>query len=260
MDRLYIFLIRNDVWIYILCALGLIWYLSQFMRARQMRRRAMFGLETERAERTLKTASVSIVVLAAIMAAVTYVNIEVAPTLPQELLRPPTPTPNIFATPLSSPSPFGQQPATATLLIAPTVTLASAPVPTIAVGETIAITPTLLPSPTPPPPSTSCPAGAEITAPPSGVSATGPVTVFGTAAGPEFGSYLLELSGPATDNQWRAFTEEITDPVLDGILGTTDFSDIAAGTYAVRLRVTAASGDEIGQCIIQIEAPPSSSE
>ncbi len=36
-----------------------------------------------------------------------FVNSRIAPTLPPELLKPPTPTPNIFSTPLSSPTPLG---------------------------------------------------------------------------------------------------------------------------------------------------------
>ena len=102
MDRLYVFLIRNDIWIYILSAIGLIWYLTEYWRSRRILRSAIFGLEKEKGGRIRQRALSLVVLFLGIIAIVTYVNLSIAPTLPVELLKPPTPTPNIFSTPLSN--------------------------------------------------------------------------------------------------------------------------------------------------------------
>ena len=94
MDRIYVFIIRNDVWIYILSILGLVWYLSELWRARGLLRGAMFGLERERGQRLQSRALILVILCTSIIALVTYVNLQVAPTLPAELLKPPTPMPN----------------------------------------------------------------------------------------------------------------------------------------------------------------------
>ncbi|UCC54503.1 MAG: hypothetical protein JSV68_11165, partial [Anaerolineaceae bacterium] len=51
MDGLLVFLIHNDVWIYILSALGLFWYATELWRAQRNLRSAVFSLERERGAR-----------------------------------------------------------------------------------------------------------------------------------------------------------------------------------------------------------------
>ena len=106
MDSLYLFLIRNDIWIYIICGLGLFWYISELIRARQQLRRAVFGLEKETGSRIQGNSLLFILLLGSIVAGVVYVNVQVLPTLPAELLVPPTLTPDIFNVPLKSPTPL----------------------------------------------------------------------------------------------------------------------------------------------------------
>jgi hypothetical protein len=96
MNQVYVFLIRNDVWIYILAGIGLFWYFSQLIRARRSLRQAVFGLERERGQQQQRRALTFSLLLMGIIILVSYVNIAVAPTLPPELLKPPTPTPDIF--------------------------------------------------------------------------------------------------------------------------------------------------------------------
>ena len=103
MDRIYVFLIRNDIGIYILSAIGLVWYLTEYWRSRRILRSAIFGLEKEKGSRIRQRAVTLVIFFLGIIALVTYVNLSIAPNLPLELLKPPTPTPNIFATPLSPP-------------------------------------------------------------------------------------------------------------------------------------------------------------
>ncbi|MCA9998520.1 MAG: hypothetical protein KDE56_22310, partial [Anaerolineales bacterium] len=64
MDAFYVFIIHNDVWIYILCALGLFWYGSELVRALGILRRAMFGLERETGTRLRNNALFFIALLA----------------------------------------------------------------------------------------------------------------------------------------------------------------------------------------------------
>ena len=101
MDRIYLFLIRNDVWIYILSAFGLVWYVTELIRSQNALRRAMFNLERETASRVRNHALSFVLFFAAVVGIVYYVNTAVAPTLPETVLSPPTPTPDIFATPVS---------------------------------------------------------------------------------------------------------------------------------------------------------------
>jgi hypothetical protein len=256
MNDIYIFLIRNDVWIYILCGLGLIWYVSELIRARRLLRRAMFGLERERGETIQRTSLTFILVLSLIVAGVAYVNVEVAPTLPPELLRAPTPTPNIFATPLSSPTPLGTPPSqrAPTLVVAPTVTLPGLPTsPSQPEEDDAEPTDEATPTSTPPPEVVQCSPTANITAPPTGAIASGRVTFFGSAAGDGFASYQLEASGPETGGEWRwLLTDPASEPVIDGILGSVDFSGWALGAYTVRLQVLDEDSDAIGACAIQL--------
>ena len=95
MDRVYLFLIRNDVWIYILCIMGLFWYLTELVRAQAALRRAMFNLERETATRLRNHALSFVLFLGAVIGLVYYVNNYVAPSLPQELTAEATPTPDI---------------------------------------------------------------------------------------------------------------------------------------------------------------------
>ena len=101
MERLYVFLILNDVWIYILSTLGLFWFINEYIRSRRILRRAMFGLERETGTRIRSKAIAFIVTFSLIIGAVYFVNSRIRPTLSEELFKPPTPTPDIFSTPLS---------------------------------------------------------------------------------------------------------------------------------------------------------------
>ena len=266
MERIYLFLIRNDVWIFALCVVGLIWYLNELRRARRILRGAMFGLEREKGQRMQRKAATFVVASLAIIALVIYVNSVVAPGLPPELLRPPTPTPNIFATPLVSPSPPGATNlATPTLAIAPTVTLSGSGgestndnIDDPEENASITVEQTL--TPTPPALIGDCIPEVVITSPPNGVTAAGLVTFFGTATADGFASYNLEAFGPQTSNQWIPLLERIvTDQVRDAILGTADFSLWEPGLYSIRLTVRSIEGVEAGSCVVQLnlESPNS---
>lgn len=252
MDQFYVFIIRNDLWIYFLCGLGIIWYFIQLWQARRLLRQAMFGLERERGQLIQRTALGILFILILIVAGITYVNLEVAPTLPPELLSPPTPTPNIFATPFSPPASLGtpQPQRTATLAVAPTVTLRgdnNSPI-----FDDVE-TPTGTPVATLPAVTEACNTFVSITSPPAGITANGPVTFFGTANDPNFGAYDLQALGPQTEGQWLSLLDTPSPTsVSDSILGRFNFANWLSGDYVIRILITNPAGEEVGQCGIQI--------
>lgn len=256
MEKIYVFLIRNDVWIYILCGLGLLWYLSELWRSRRMLRGAMFGLEKERGQRLQRRSLFFIFLLSAVVALVTYVNTNIAPTLPPEILRPPTPTPNIFATPLSSPTPIGgASQRTPTIVVAPTVTLPSPPgsePDSSNEGSEIQGTAEAIES-TPNVAVVGCSAPVNITSPASGVPVSGEVTFFGSVEMVNMASYELEANGPQTGGTWLSIQREAgVGPISDGVLGIANLSTWLPGVYAIRLNVFDQENTLIGQCAIEI--------
>ena len=271
MDRLYVFLIRNDVWIYILCALGLLWFTSEFLRSQGALRRAVFRLERETALLVRNRALFFMVLLGSIAAIVAYVNIEVRPNLPPELLRPPTPTfepgfgPQPTPTeeetedPEIAPSPTSPLPPTVTLSeaeggapITDTETL-STTVPADATAQ----------SPTegdeqegeqpPQAPVAACSEDANITDPQPGATIRNVLNVFGTANTEDFGFYELEIRGPQTNDLWGPLLRTVETPVDEGILGgNLNLTEWAPGPYQIRLTVTNSNGDITNQCSVDV--------
>lgn len=257
MDRLYVFLIRNDIWIYILSAFGLVWYLTEYWRSRRILKSAVFGLEKEKGKRIRQRAIFLIVLFLALISLLTYVNLSVAPTLPPELLKPPTPTPNIFRTPLSPPTRDVAQ-ETPTIAIAPTVTLSGAlpdggsQLESVSPGDELT-TPTITTTPQDPAIITgNCIPDVNITSPPDGTAVNELVTLFGSASGSQFESYYLETVGPETGGDWRPSSDLVVEPVRDGILGALDFTDWLPGTYFVRLTINSDEGSPVDQCTIEL--------
>jgi len=220
----------------------------------------MFGLERERGQRIQNRAILLVLFFASVIAIVTFINLQVAPTLPIELLKPPTPTPNIFSTPLSSPvlqSDSELPLPTTTLAVAPTVTLAGAsagntevPLDSTEQLSTIQANENLFPDVE----IGVCQAEVTISAPPSGVTISGEVAIFGTANSENFGYYDLELFGPATNEQWISVLEALQrEPLIDDILVTIDMEGLDPGSYLLRLVVVDNQGEEAGQCVVQLE-------
>ncbi len=262
MERIYIFILRNDVWMLILATLGLIWYLSEFLRARRQLQRAVFGLELERGRQLRNNAALFILALTAVIAIILYVNYQVAPTLPPELLRPPTPTPDLERTPFASPSPPVIPTSTPTPPLAPTITLPSQPLvpPPIAPaatetpepveGDTAVTLPTPIVAPTA---LIGCNLQLTFNEPRNGATVAGFIEFFGTANTPEFGGYTLEANGPQTNGQWASLLgRTMTQPVVDGLLGNVNLSQWESGPYLIRLTALNRNGDAAYQCAIQI--------
>lgn len=272
MNNIYIFLIRNDIWIYILCAFGILWYLSTLWRARGILQQAMFGLEREKGQRMQNNAMIFIVLLTTLSGVVAYVNLQIAPGLPPEMLRPPTPTPNLFVTPLYSPTPLGSpmpDPPSPTPPVVATVTLRNPdtlPTPpgvnSSTGGQATAVSttgtpPSVVTTPTPPqsqaPPASGCSTLINITQPAQGDTVSGAISIFGSARNENFAFYKLEANGPETNGLWASIIGgTIDNPVDNALLGTANMGAWTAGTYAFRLTVVDVTSNEVGHCTIQI--------
>ncbi|MDX1686586.1 MAG: hypothetical protein R3248_01250 [Candidatus Promineifilaceae bacterium] len=258
MDAIYVFLIRNDVWIYILCTLGLLWYLAELLRAQSALRRAMFGLERETALRTRNTALFFIFIFGGTIGLVAYANEVVRPRLPESMLRPPTPTPGpgpaqTTAEATGATADATEPGTTPTSPVAPTVTLpGDEPVETAP-----AETPTPGPTPTPsatPRPVAGCSPSAFIREPASGKQVAGTIHIYGTADTPDFAYYELEISGPQTNGAWaNLIGRRVTQRVEDGFLGgNVNLSQWEPGSYLLRLTVGNAQGQMTNQCVVDI--------
>ncbi len=257
MDQFFVFILHNDVWIYIVSALGLFWYLNEFIRAQRQLRVAIFNLERETNTHIRNTALIVIFILSGIIGGVYYVNSQIAPTLPASLLRPATPTPDIFRTPLSSPTPLLTRQPTPTPPLVPTITLASnpgEPAPNPEEEATPEETATAVGTPTPPPtPSVGCTIQLNITEPRNGSVVSGTILFNGTADFEGFGYYTLEANGPQTGGQWASLLgRNIEQTVQEGFLGSVNLSEWAPGPYLIRLSAADQSQNIISQCVIQV--------
>jgi hypothetical protein len=273
MDRIYVFLIRNDVWIYIICGLGLLWYLNELISSQRALSRAMFGLERETALRTRNKALVLVVLFATIASAVIYVNTAVRPLIPPERLRPPTPdmsegffptaTPTAGVVEADEPDPD----ATPTSPIAPTVTLSGQSVSPVTdtITATATITgsaplpvETLMPAPAPEttlgPQVAGCSPDALISEPREGVTVLGLLNLFGSANTSDFSYYEIEIRGPQTNDRWASLVgRRVSQPVNNGILaGNVDLSSWASGTYEIRLLISNVDDQITHQCGVSI--------
>lgn len=264
MEQVFIFILRNDVWIYILCTLGIIWYASQYLQSRKILERAIFGLEREKGTRIRTTAVFFLLIFGTTIAFVFYVNNTIAPTIPDSAWKPPTPTPNLFATPLSSPTPIGTAEIRApepTPELVPTITLASdaANAPPAAENSDDQLTDlTPIPNtPTPggptPTPFVDCTVALNISEPANGSVVAQVINFSGTANTPNFAYYRLEANGPETNGTWASLLgRDMDQPVIDNFMGNVNLSEWGNGPYLIRLTTVDRNGFVTGQCVIQV--------
>ncbi|MCP5099380.1 MAG: hypothetical protein GY943_27820 [Chloroflexi bacterium] len=254
MEQVYVFILDNDVWIYIVCALGLFWYFSELLRARKILRRAMFGLERENGARIRNSALIFILIFLGVASSVYYVNVEIADELPAELRNPPTSTPDIFRTPLASPTPLSSPIPSPTPPLVPTITLPSQ----VNEAPIVDATPQAIPEDTPTPeatitPFTACTLDLNISEPREGATISGAITFIGTADIQGFAGYKLEANGPQTDGQWASLLGRTIDqPVRESIMGNVNLNQWTPGPYLIRLVALNSQQSEIGVCVTQI--------
>ncbi|MGB1249542.1 MAG: hypothetical protein ACPG8W_02850 [Candidatus Promineifilaceae bacterium] len=255
MMRFLAFLVKNDVWILFLCVLGVVWYIFQLLSSRRSLQRSSFRMERERAGNDRNTAVFSLLVFVGIIAMVTYVNTNLASTIPREFLEPPTITPDLIATQLATPTvvitPRSALP-TATPVLAPTATLRDG---TLNIVQQTGPT---RPAPLQVEPLIEgCGSVARIHSPKSGQTLIGGISIFGQADGESFNFYQLEILGPQTSDTWQSLIPGVVaEPVSDGFLASADFAGWDTGIYQVRLSVFSAENETLGSCLIQVGINP----
>lgn len=260
LQAIYVFLIEFDLPLYFIGGVGLFISLWNLIRSQTILRYAVFTLERERGQQLQANAVLGTAMLSALLGAVLYVNAVVAPTLPAELFIQPTPTINLYRTPLSSPTPLstieiGTPRPRVTPDLVPTVTMSG-------------ISPSATGNPTPPPAvnnteagsnsefapaADGCTAGINISDPRPGATVGGTVSFRGSATDDNFGFYAIEIRGESTGSRWvDILGSQPTTPVTDGLLGAADLTILPAGVYEVRLAVFAPSGAPAGQCLFAL--------
>ncbi len=102
--------------------------------------------------------------------------------------------------------------------------------------------------------------GVLITSPESGTGVTGVVEIRGTAVRQPFLRYELAFAyDPNPRGTWFAIGEPGTAPVVDGVLGRWDTTNVADGVYELRLRVYATERDFgeyfVGRVVVRHDLP-----
>jgi hypothetical protein len=231
-------------YLYIICGLLLIPFLSGIKRAR-LDRQSIFPLEKENATKRLRRAISGVVLVLGIATGTYYISSYVEPTIvePNET---PTPTPTrslLFPTP-TSPSPTPTETPTAM----PTATRQPRP-PTPQEGEEPTDTPTPTPEKVIVP---NCPnPGVRITSPGVSAALTGTVEIRGSATIENFGYYKFEFQSLSTADEWHhVYTSE--QPVSDGVLGSWNIDPLPAGEYLFQLVVVDATGNYPPPCQVRV--------
>jgi hypothetical protein len=232
MEEALLFIEQYQSWIFILLALSGLIYLRLTYRAYQSYRKAIFGLERERARANLtRSASILVLVLAGVLA-IFVLTTFATPALPPSFRPTPIPTVSLLSTP---------------------------PAPESGVGE----------GGTGGPPSiddvldnSGCQnPDATLLFPEDGSTVNGVIELQGVASIDNFAFYKIEYNDLSPDRSWLAISAN-TEPVCKTncaeteILGTWDTSLVTPGDYAVRLIVTDTLGNAPLPCTIRVRVIP----
>jgi tetratricopeptide (TPR) repeat protein len=87
---------------------------------------------------------------------------------------------------------------------------------------------------------------------PDGGPVNGSVEIRGTALSDSFWYYKIELLEPESQ-EWQVIGELHQEPVVDGLLGTWDTTDLTAGTYWLRLVVVDETGNFVPPYTFQVQ-------
>lgn len=226
MTELLVLVETYQVWIYVGLALVGLVYLRATWRWVLELRKALYGLERERAvsglRRSIAMFSLVVVLAVAAFVAATFVS----PSIP--FASRPTEIPTVSL--LASRSPEAE-------LAGP-----DAPPTEIPIGTADAV-------------GCSNP-DATLTSPEPGETLSGVVDIEGTANIENFAFYLYEFRPANTNDAWQAISAGTT-PIAEGLLGTWDTSLVPASDYTLRLVVTDTAGNAPLPCEIQVRIVPS---
>lgn len=215
-----------EIWIYLILALGGLFFIRKFAVAWQELRDAAFGLERENAQARLNQAA-SVLMLLIAMAISEFVLVSfVAPAVPG-------------AMPLLTP--------TMDLLATPTITLP--PPQTGEPGSVVAVTPTGL-APTPPGENGCVPGQIVIAVPAEGSEISGVVEISGTVNIPNFGFYKLEMKRQEETN-WLTILAG-NQPKVRSILGSWNTDLLSPGNLQLSLVVADNKGQTFPPCMVNV--------
>jgi hypothetical protein len=227
MAAIYRFLSTYEVLIYIVLAIGGLYFGRWLWRSWNEWRQAYYGLEKEFALRRMGRgiAAVSLVLILACGELVTASII--VPSLPAAFFLS-TPTLDLLTTPTG----------TISAELATQLALTPRPVPTIAGAQ-------------------GCqPGKVMLTSPKAGTEIRGTVDIQGTVNIPNFGFYKYEVA-PINSDTWATISAgRVTH--IDQSLGQWDTTAVTPGDYQLRLVVTDNQGQALPACIIPVRVVPPS--
>ena len=227
MAAIYRFLSTYEVLIYIVLAIGGLYFGRWLWRSWNEWRNAYYGLEKEFALRRMGRgiAAVSLVLILACGELITASII--VPSLPAAFFLS-TPTIDLLTTPTG----------TISAELATQLALTPRPVPTLAGAQ-------------------GCQAGkVMLTSPKAGSEIRGTVDIQGTANIPNFGFYKYEVA-PINSDSWSTISAgRVTH--IDESLGKWDTTAVTPGDYQLRLVVTDNQGQALPACIIPVRILPPS--
>lgn len=230
------------LWIYILCAIGILLYLRAALSARREGSQAIYGLERETAAKRVFRASGMIVAILLIVFAVYVLSHYV--DLPQPAFSPvelSTQTPEVTQTiePGSTATPDEATPAPV-----PTATrrpLATAVVIPTPVQET----------PIPPPVAGSCPhPNVQVRQPRANETVDQGVQVLGTANKENFDRYEFKFQSRDFEDEWH-WVETFRTPVENGDLGWWQTAHLPNGNYRFMLIAIDGTGNS-QECVVPV--------
>lgn len=225
MEPILLFIEGNQVWIYLLLLVAGLVYLRLTAKRLQEVRRAIFGLERERALGRLTRSSIMLGLSVTAAGSVFVVTTLVYPAIPASARATPFPT-----------VPPGENAQAGPTLSAPGAAATASWATPPGVGG--CDDPNL-----------------ELAFPESGDVISGTVVIRGTVNTPGFAFYKFEHRSVAPDAIWQTILAG-TSTVVDGDLGVWETSLVEPGVYDFRLVATDTEGNESQPCVVQVTIVP----
>ncbi len=227
MAAIYRFLSTYEVLIYIVLAIGLLYFGRWLWRSWNEWRDAFYSLEREFALRRMGRAIAAVSLILVLLCGEAVTASIIVPSLPAAFFLP-TPTLDLLATPTG----------TISAELATQLALTPRPVPTVEGGE-------------------GCqPGKVMLTGPKAGTEIRGTVDIQGTVNIPNFGFYKYEVA-PINSDSWATISAG-RSIVVAGSLGQWDTTSVTPGDYQLRLVVTDNQGQSLPACIIPVRVLPPS--
>lgn len=227
MAAIYRFLSTNEVLIYIVLAIGGLYFGRWLWRSWNEWREAVYSLEKEFALRRMGRAIAAFSLILILACGEVMIASVIVPSLPAAFFLP-TATLDLLSTPTG----------TISAELATQLAQTPRPLPTVEGGA-------------------GCqPGRIMLTSPKAGTEIRGTVDIVGTADIPNFGFYKYEVA-PLNTDTWATISAG-RDIIKDGKLGQWDTTAVQPGDYQLRLVVTDNQGQALPACVIPLRVLPPS--